>query len=309
MHLKVWGQLLAACLSVAQASEFTPLNSHHIARPGLQCHCYDNLASNHGQPSSASSPLAGAMPFRVMFIGASITRGYMSTGNLGFRKFIRDKFVSSGNAVNLVGSQRIGDFKDNELEAYSGNRIDQIHKHATRIVPETLPNLFVVHVGSNDCLQDWDIDNFGMRMKDFVDYLLVASLNATVVMSTLLVNNAPDTESCVLDANSQIRDVASILENQGKPVVLAEMHCCQRLHGRPQPVDLSPDGTHPVDKGYQKMAEIFWTTIVDADNKGFFRRPEDNGIPADGDAEKDKKKSNMNVHSTRYSRNMFGLDC
>ncbi|KAI1463356.1 carbohydrate esterase family 3 protein [Daldinia caldariorum] len=239
------------------------------------------------------------MPFRVMFLGASITRGYLSTGDVGFRKFIRDTFVSSGNPINLVGSQRVGDFKDNELEAYGGNRIDQIHEHATHVVPETLPNLFVVHVGSNDCLQNWDMNNLGVRTKDIVDYLLGASPNATVVMSTLLVNNAPNIESCVLDANSQIRDAASALQHEEKPVVLAEMHCCHGLQGRPQPVDLSPDGTHPLDKGYHMMAEILWTAILDADEKGFFKRAEDNGIPEDGDAEKDKGKGGINVpHST-----------
>ncbi|KAI1805087.1 carbohydrate esterase family 3 protein, partial [Daldinia bambusicola] len=280
MLFKMWGQLLAVCFSLVQASKLTPLNSHHVARPGLQCHCNDDSVPNHDQPSST---IAGSMPFRVMFLGASITRGYFSTGNLGFRKPIRDKFVLSGNPINLVGSQRVGDFKDNELEAYGGNRIDQIHEHATHIVPGTLPNLFIVHVGSNDCLQNWHIDNIGARMKDFIDYLLRASPNATVIMSTLLVNNAPSVETCVLDANSQIRDVASVLEKESKPVVLAEMHCCYGLRGQPQRVDLSPDGTHPLDRGYHMMAEIFWTAVLDADKKGFFKRPEDNGIPEDGD--------------------------
>ncbi|KAI1371375.1 carbohydrate esterase family 3 protein [Hypoxylon crocopeplum] len=224
-----------------------------------------------------------------MFMGASIARGDVSTGNLGFRKPIRDKLVSRGNAVNLVGSQQVGQFEDNDLEAYPGNRVDQIHDHATRIIPQTRPNLFIFHLGTNDCLQKWDTGNLGVRMRDFVDYLLSASPGAAVVMSTLITNTVPGIEPCILDVNVQIRTLASALANEGKPVVLAEMHYGQGLPDRPQPTDISTDGTHPFDPGYAMMADIFWTSILDAASKGFIRPAQKNGIPDDGNVEKDNQ--------------------
>ncbi|KAF2973166.1 hypothetical protein GQX73_g295 [Xylaria multiplex] len=232
------------------------------------------------------TPLGSGVPLRVMFLGASVVRGDVSVGNLGFRYPLRDRLVSLGNPVNFVGSQRLGAFKDNDLEAHKGNRIDQIHDHATRIVPSTKPNVFVLHVGSNDCLQKHDTANAGKRMRDLIAYLFKTSPQATVIMSTLLTNTVPKKEPCILDLNIQIRKLASALQREGKPVVLAEMHCEQGLPDRPLPADISPDGTHPFDHGYALMADIFFSAFVDADRRGFLKAPEENGIPDDGELER-----------------------
>lgn len=42
---------------------------------------------------------------RVMPLGASITRGLTSTPEDGYRKALREHFVSLGHNVNMVGSQ------------------------------------------------------------------------------------------------------------------------------------------------------------------------------------------------------------
>ncbi|KAI0536136.1 carbohydrate esterase family 3 protein [Xylaria digitata] len=232
------------------------------------------------------TPLGSGIPLRVMFLGASVVRGDVSVGNLGFRSPLRDRLVSLGNPVNLVGSQRLGAFKDNDLEAYPGNRIDQIHDHATLIVPSTKPNVFVIHVGSNDCLQKHDTANAGKRMRDLIAYLFKTSPKATVIISTLLTNTVPNKEPCILDINIQIRKLASALQREGRPVVFAEMHCEQGLPNRPWPADISPDGTHPFDHGYALMADIFFSAFVDADRRGFLKAPEENGIPDDGELER-----------------------
>ncbi|KAI8626337.1 carbohydrate esterase family 3 protein [Xylariaceae sp. FL1651] len=231
-------------------------------------------------------PLGGGVPLRVMFLGASVTRGDVSVGNLGFRSPLREKLASLGNPINFVGSQRLGAFRDNEIEAFKGNRIDQIHDHSMRIVPSTKPNVFVLHVGSNDCLQKHDTANAGKRMRDLINYLLKTSPRATVIMSTLLTNTVPSKEPCILDINIQIRKLASALQREGRPVVLAEMHYEQGLPNRPLPMDISPDGTHPFDHGYSLMADIFFEAFLEADRRDFFKSPEENGIPDDGELER-----------------------
>lgn len=52
---------------------------------------------------SDTGPLAGGIPLRVMFIGASMTLGEHSTGEVGYRKQLRDWMVARGNPVNYVG--------------------------------------------------------------------------------------------------------------------------------------------------------------------------------------------------------------
>ncbi|KAI0396844.1 SGNH hydrolase-type esterase domain-containing protein [Xylariaceae sp. FL0594] len=286
------GSAIASSPLVSASPSFAHNNSASLVEPLRE---EPSTTSNWNVPGATQissalgatqRPLAGGVPLRVMFLGASVTRGDVSIGNLGFRSPLRDRLSALGNPINFVGSQRLGAFKDNDVEAYKGNRIDQIHEHATHIVPQTKPNVFVLHVGSNDCLQRLDTAHAGKRMRDLVNYLLRQSPRATIILSTLLTNTVPSKEPCILDINVQIRRLASELQREGRAVVLAEMHCEQGLPDRPLPVDISPDGTHPFDHGYRLMADIFFDAFLEADKRGFFMTPEEKGIPDDGELER-----------------------
>lgn len=252
-------------------------DAHQEATPGPSN--LQNAPVSHPPPRP---PLAGGIPLRIMFLGASVTRGAMSIGNLGYRSPLRDQLAALGNPINTVGTQRVGAFIDNDVEAYPGARIDQIHVHAQKSVPGTKPNLFILHVGTNDCLQKHDTAHAGARLRDLVTYLLRASPRATVVLSSLLTNTVRGKEACIVEVNAQIRRLASALQREGKPVVLAEMHYEQGVPDRPVPADISADGTHPFDRGYGLMAAVFFDAVVEADRRGFLRAPEENGVAADG---------------------------
>ncbi|KAI4862412.1 carbohydrate esterase family 3 protein [Hypoxylon rubiginosum] len=238
-------------------------------------------APGNWKPANSSS-IADGTPLRIMSLGASLVRGEFSTGDVGFRKTMRDELVALGVPVNMVGSQRFGDMLDNDLEAYGGNRVDQIHEHATHIVPQLQPNVFLIQVGSNNVLQNRDVDKAGQHMEAFIDYLLAASNLSTVIFSTCLTNTVPDCEPKILDVNQQYREL--IKKYDSKPVLLAEMHPSGGFPDRPQPADIGPDGTHPTDFGYGLMGHIFAESIQEADTKGYLRWPVENGLERDGEA-------------------------
>lgn len=50
---------------------------------------------------------------RVMPLGASITQGYLSSDNNGYRKVLREQLRYSGWPVNMVGSLADGTMLDN----------------------------------------------------------------------------------------------------------------------------------------------------------------------------------------------------
>ncbi|ETS73208.1 hypothetical protein PFICI_15153 [Pestalotiopsis fici W106-1] len=258
-------------------------------------------STDSGQANSTTSQTSGeyagsiadGTPLRVMCLGASIVKGETSPGTVGFRKVLRDDLVGFGVPVNMVGSVRLGDMIDNDLEAYGGNLITQIHDHATHIVPEALPNVFVINVGTNNILQNIDIDKTGEQMEDFIDYLLETSPRSFVIMSTLLTNNVSGgaLEPNVLDINGQYRSLMTRFENSGKPVVLAEMHPSEGGGDEvPQLADIGPDGSHPLVSGYEKMGHIFSQAVKTADSKGMIQIATDNGYPDDGEAERSSTK-------------------
>ncbi|KAI0096674.1 SGNH hydrolase-type esterase domain-containing protein [Nemania sp. FL0031] len=236
--------------------------------------------SGNWRPANASS-IAEGVPLRIMCLGASIVRGEFSNDDNGFRDTFRADLAKLGVPINMVGSQRFGNMTDNDLEAYGGNRVQQIHEHAKDIVPKLKPNLFVINVGTNNVLQRRDTDVAGAHMEAFIDYLLSASPRATVVLSTLLTNTVPDREPLILDINQQFRDLFQKYTN--KTVVLAELHPSAGLPGRPQVEDIGEDGSHPTDHGYEIMAHLLSEAVLDANARGYLRWPVENGLAYDGE--------------------------
>lgn len=256
-------------------------------------------ASSHGEtktsPAAESSKqqrfvnehpgsIANGTALRIMALGASITKGEQSAGTVGFRQLLRDELAAAGAPVNMVGSVRLGDFADNEVEAYGGILITKVHEYARKAVPKLQPNVFVINAGTNNALQTTAVATAGRDMGALVDYLLEASPRSFVVMSTLVTNTVPNCEPLILDMNQQFWDLMDAYEAAGKPVVMAEMHAGSGLPGRPTASDVGGDGTHPTDEGYRMMGRIFVEAVKEADRKGFVQVPVDNGVPADGNA-------------------------
>ncbi|KAI2639229.1 SGNH hydrolase-type esterase domain-containing protein [Xylaria nigripes] len=245
-------------------------------------------------------PLADGMPLRIMALGASTTRGDSpepGIDNNGFRRPLREKIIKIGNPVNFVGSQRLGNMTDNDIEAYPGVPTHRILYHAQKAIPSRKPNLFLINAGSNDCFQHLDIDNFYKRYDELVQYCLKASPRATVIISTILptwdtrFNGRED----VWRVNPQIRRLAKIYQEQGKPVVLAELQGPDGI----QDQNLAEDGMHPGTAGYEMMATKLFEAIIEADAKGFLQTPEPiMGILDNGDEERkdDVYLANLEQH-------------
>ncbi|KAI1735066.1 SGNH hydrolase-type esterase domain-containing protein [Xylaria scruposa] len=243
----------------------------------------NNTTSGGDNTTSGDNPVAETIPFRIMFIGASITRGEVSTGDRGYRKHIRDTVISWGHDVNCVGFNRFGDWEDNDVEGWGAYRIRTITKSARQSVPALQPNLVLVQVGTSDCFQKDDIGNIGPRMRILIDAIMEAEPRATVILSTLVTTPNPTYEPCIISANDQIRRVAADLMRENKTVALSEMYYDQGLPDRPRPEDIGPDKIHPTDSGYIMMGNIFLESIQEVMGKGFLQRAGNNSLPDNGD--------------------------
>ncbi|KAF4452136.1 hypothetical protein F53441_4973 [Fusarium austroafricanum] len=236
---------LAAQCSTRRLSSTASLNAHQLSA----IHC-----------SSQREPIS----LRLMPLGGSVTYGVGSSDGNGYRKFLYDLLVANGYCVSMVGSRKSGCMDDNNHEGWRGYRLDQIELKARRSLTILSPNLFMINAGSNDCLQNHELDMFGQRMDRMAEYLWLTSPPSTVVLSTLLVNADEEVNERVLRVNSKLRHLAVLKASQGKKIVLAEMN----NNEGPQLSDLV-DGTHPNDVGYQGMANIWFDAIQKARASGF----------------------------------------
>ncbi|OTB16454.1 carbohydrate esterase family 3 protein [Daldinia sp. EC12] len=206
------------------------------------------------------------VPLRIMPLGASITYGFGSSDKNGYRKDLRDKLEANGNKVNMVGDNPSGSMKDNDTEGWKSYTVDQVHDKADGSVPKYKPNVVLVNVGTNDCVQNKDMPNAGKRLQSLLEALYTKSPKATVILSTLLVNKDPDVQTRVKDYNAQLKKVADQLQADKKRLVVVDM---QSDMG-PKLEDLNSDGTHPGDEGYRKMADVFWEGLKEADRRNYF---------------------------------------
>ncbi|EKJ72016.1 hypothetical protein NXS19_011296 [Fusarium pseudograminearum] len=201
-----------------------------------------------------------------MPLGGSITYGVGSSYGNGYRKFLQDMLLSNGYQVRIVGSRKSGSMENNDNEGWRGYRLDQIEIKARRSVATLGPDVFTINAGSNDCLQDYQLDIFGKRMGNTLEYLWEASPLSTVILSTLLINADEQVNSRVLRVNGQIRDLVSLKAAEQRRIVLADMNSTEG----PQLDDLV-DGIHPKDEGYKKMADIWFNAIQQARKNQFLK--------------------------------------
>lgn len=105
-----------------------------------------------------------------------------------------------------------------------------------------------------------------------LDKLWLGIPNATVILSTLLVNKNAQTNARANTINAAIRTTVSS-HYAGKKIVLAEMN-----DGFITTADFA-DETHPNDHGYKKMASVWWAAFQIAEHNEWLTAPPDVGVP------------------------------
>jgi hypothetical protein len=120
------------------------------------------------------------------------------------------------------------------------------------------PNLVLLNVGTNDCIQNIDTANAGARTKQLIDDIFSSVPGVTVILSTLLPGRNFD--ACASSVSQQYRDLAYDYIKAGARLHLADMHSFLTVG------DLSDDGIHPLDPGYKKMAAVWWDAISNAES-------------------------------------------
>ncbi|KUJ13005.1 GDSL-like Lipase/Acylhydrolase, partial [Mollisia scopiformis] len=207
-------------------------------------------------------------PFRIMALGASVTFGTGSTTGDSYRKDLQDLLVANGNTVEYVGSRKNGNFSNNAVEAVPGFVISQVAALANVSVPKYKPNLVLVDAGTNNCNKGGTVPDAGTNVTILINNIFRQSPNATVILTTILVNSVAEQDACRVTVNTQYTALADAMQAAGMKMVLVDM----RGPGGPLVTDLA-DGRHPNDAGYVKMSNIWFGGIQQVISKGFLTTP------------------------------------
>ncbi|ATE54621.1 SGNH/GDSL hydrolase family protein [Actinosynnema pretiosum] len=180
---------------------------------------------------------------RVMPLGDSITDGWNVPG--GYRVGLWRRLVDEGYSVDFVGSGFNGppELGDHDHEGHPGWRIDEIHARVDGWLRATRPRVVLLHIGTNDIGQDYDVANAPARMRALLDRVQLAAPSAWVFVARITPIEDPVLEARVLAFNAALPGVVA----DRRRVRLVDMH------DGFVPGDLA-DGVHPSTAGYDKMA-------------------------------------------------------
>jgi lysophospholipase L1-like esterase len=190
---------------------------------------------------------------QIMPLGDSITDGYNVPG--GYRINLWGDFQAVGLDAVFVGSLSNGppELGSQNHEGHNGWRIDQIASQIDGWLDTYQPDLILLHIGTNDILQDHSRDTMVDRLSALIDQItddLPGSI-LTVAMITPL--DDPVRNEWVVEYNQLIPDLVAQKAAEGRFVILVDMYDAG--------VTLA-DGVHPTRDGYDAMAEVWFEAIL-----------------------------------------------
>ncbi|MFI5843049.1 ricin-type beta-trefoil lectin domain protein [Catenuloplanes sp. NPDC051500] len=202
-------------------------------------------------PSHAAESNGGT---RVMPLGDSITEGTQVPG--GYRNGLWQRLAGAGYRVDLVGTQYNGPAQlgDHDHEGHPGWRIDQIDANITGWLNSTGPRSVLLHIGTNDILQNYNVSGAPNRLSALVDRITAAAPSADVFVATIIPLSNAGQESAARTFNATIPGMVQSKVNAGKRVHLVDMHAALST------ADLI-DGVHPTAGGYDKMAATWYAAL------------------------------------------------
>jgi lysophospholipase L1-like esterase len=210
-----------------------------------------SLAAAAVSPATALAESNGGV--RIMPLGDSITDGVGMSGGGGYRVGLWQRAVAGGYSVDFVGSAFNGpsSLGDHDHEGHSGWRIDQLDANITGWLRTSNPRTILLHIGTNDIGQNYDVANAPTRLSTLLDHIRTLAPVAEVFVAQLIPTTDSGNEARTKTFNAAL---PNIVAQHGSHYHLVDMHSALST------ADLS-DGLHPNAAGYDKMAARWYSAL------------------------------------------------
>lgn len=216
-------------------------------------------SSSTGGTSSGFNPCK-ASPCVVLPLGDSITHGFNSTDDGGYRSPLFKLAVTANQKVTFIGSL------SNGPSNVSGQTFPKTHEGhdgisvtgITGYVPpkkafSTTPHIVLLHIGTNDMTSNENPTTTANLLDTLVTNIVQAAPDALVVVAKIVPLGYSNTNYDQYIA--KIPDVVKTHAAKNEHVVMVDM---STLPGS----DIRGGGNvHPTDKGYADMADLWYGVI------------------------------------------------
>jgi len=209
-----------------------------------------------------------ASPLKILTLGDSITYGVIGNGGTesgGYRTELWNLFAADNFLVDFIGPRASGPSHiDRDNAGMRGWRTDQI-LNGRSTEPEVgdiddwlnadTPDLVLLKIGTNDILQDYQLNTAPDRLSSIIDKITNKAPNAQILVSSILpINRTQDLEQ-VKTYNSFIPGIVNSKASEGKKISFVNMFDKLTMN------DL-PDQIHPSLDGYVKMGNAWYEALL-----------------------------------------------
>ncbi len=208
-----------------------------------------SAVTSHAQPTV----------YRIMPLGDSITQADIYHNS--YRRPLWRLLNAANFAVDFVGSQTEHyvprasnapnpDF-DLDHEGHAGWRADQLEAQVAAWAAQMLPDVVLLHVGTNDLMAQQTADSTRDELAAIIGKLRAANPSVIVLLAQIIPHNIPPEMGIApVDAlNARIAELAVALHTPQSPVIVVDM-----ATGFDATTMLDPDRIHPSLTGERLMA-------------------------------------------------------
>jgi hypothetical protein len=162
---------------------------------------------------------------------------------------------------DFVGSQTDPDTavtRRKHHEGHSGWKIEDLDGQVEYWVPAANPDIVLLLAGANDILQQHDLETAPDRFIALIDHIQNVAPQAWILASSILPMYDPKMDAQVQDYNSAIGELVLARQHKGEKIRWVDMNGTSGLTA-----DELPDGLHPKASGYDKMADTWFSALLD----------------------------------------------
>ncbi|NLG19556.1 MAG: cellulose-binding protein [Fibrobacter sp.] len=166
-------------------------------------------------------------------------------------------FVGTMN-TNFSGNPNRPDYKgkrfDADHEGHWGWRVDQILQNINNWLNQYTPDMVLMHLGTNDCIQGQTISETLNEIKQIIEKLRNDNPSVVIFMANLIPCNAQGTPPRITEINNRIKPLAEELTSESSPIIFVDQYSginSSELY----------DGIHPNAVGEEKMATKWFDAI------------------------------------------------
>jgi lysophospholipase L1-like esterase len=197
-------------------------------------------------------------PARILPLGDSLTSGTTTEG--AYRNRLYDLLTASGFNVDYVGTQMDVSnptLPDPDHQGMGGFRIDHIDEGLSSWLGSIEdPDVVLLMIGTNDFSQNFNLGSVQTRLSDLISSVALKRPFAKIIVASLPLRTDDVNREALQQAfNAAIPGIVADQVLLGRQVSFVDIHAAL------VPGDLEAQGVHPLQTGYDKMADVWLPAI------------------------------------------------